>query len=50
MSQNSTPLVSDGGTDLVAIHDGLLPGVSTTDNEIGWRMSLEKLAALVETG
>ncbi|HXP73102.1 MAG TPA: SRPBCC domain-containing protein [Stellaceae bacterium] len=39
-----------GGTDLVAVHDGLPPGVSPVDNEIGWRMSLDKLAALVEAG
>jgi uncharacterized protein YndB with AHSA1/START domain len=39
---------ADGGTDLVAVHDGLPDGVSPADNEIGWRMALEKLAALVE--
>jgi hypothetical protein len=39
-----------GGTKVVAVHDGLPPGLSTTDNEIGWRMSLDKLAALVEAG
>jgi uncharacterized protein YndB with AHSA1/START domain len=38
----------DGGTDLVAVHDGLPPGLSPADNETGWRMSLEKLAQLVE--
>jgi hypothetical protein len=32
------------------VHDGLPRGVSTADNEIGWRMSLAKLAALVEAG
>jgi uncharacterized protein YndB with AHSA1/START domain len=37
-----------GGTDVVAVHDGLPPGLSTADNEIGWRMSLANLAALVE--
>jgi uncharacterized protein YndB with AHSA1/START domain len=41
---------SDGGTDLLAIHDGLPPGVSPADNETGWRMALAKLAALVEPG
>ena len=40
----------DGGTDLVAVHEGLPPGVSADDNETGWRMSLAKLAALVEAG
>jgi hypothetical protein len=41
---------ADGGTDLVATHEGLPPGVSTADNEIGWDMALAKLAALVEGG
>lgn len=41
---------ADGGTDVVAVHDNLPPGVSPTDNETGWRMSLDKLAALVEAG
>jgi hypothetical protein len=39
---------ADGGTDLHAVHDGLPPGVLITDNETGWRMALEKLAAFVE--
>jgi uncharacterized protein YndB with AHSA1/START domain len=38
----------DGGTELLAVHDGVPPGVSAADNETGWRMSLAKLAALVE--
>ena len=37
-----------GGTNVLAIHEGLPPGVSAADNETGWRMSLAKLAALVE--
>jgi uncharacterized protein YndB with AHSA1/START domain len=41
---------ADGGTDLVAVHDHVPPGVSPADNETGWRMSLDKLAALVEAG
>ena len=36
------------GTDVVGAHEGLPPGVSATDNELGWRMSLDKLARLVE--
>jgi len=40
----------DGGTDLRAVHDGLPRGVSTADNEAGWRMALAKLAVLVEAG
>ena len=39
---------ADGGTELVAVHDGLPRGVSPADNEYGWRMSLAKFAALVE--
>lgn len=40
----------DGGTDLVALHEGLPPGVALADNETGWRMALAKLAALAEAG
>lgn len=39
---------ADGGTDLVALHEGLPSGVSTADNEAGWSESLARLAALVE--
>jgi uncharacterized protein YndB with AHSA1/START domain len=39
----------DGGTELTAVHDGLPPGLSPVDNETGWRLSLGKLAALVES-
>lgn len=38
----------NGGTNLIAVHDELPPGLSPADNEAGWRMSLAKLAALVE--
>jgi uncharacterized protein YndB with AHSA1/START domain len=37
-----------GGTQVEATHDRLPPGLSPADNEVGWRMSLGKLAALVE--
>jgi uncharacterized protein YndB with AHSA1/START domain len=40
---------ADGGTDIVAVHDGLPRGLSTADNEAGWREALAKLASLVET-
>src|SRR5882724_2233485 len=40
---------ADGGTDVHAVHDGLPRGVPPADNEAGWRSSLAKLAALVET-
>jgi uncharacterized protein YndB with AHSA1/START domain len=39
---------ADGGTEVLAVHDALPPGLSPADNETGWRMSLAKLAALVE--
>lgn len=39
---------ADGGTDIFAIHDNLPPGLSPADNETGWRMALDKLAAFVE--
>jgi uncharacterized protein YndB with AHSA1/START domain/2-polyprenyl-3-methyl-5-hydroxy-6-metoxy-1,4-benzoquinol methylase len=38
----------DGGTELTAVHDHLPPALSPADNETGWRMSLGKLAQLVE--
>jgi len=41
---------ADGGTEIVAVHDRLPPGISAADNELGWRISLRKLAALVEAG
>jgi uncharacterized protein YndB with AHSA1/START domain len=41
---------ADGGTELLAVHDQLPSGVSPSDNELGWQLSLTKLAALVEAG
>ena len=37
------------GTFLSAIHDGLPPGLSPEDNEVGWAMALRKLAAYLES-
>jgi len=37
---------ASGGTEINAVHDRLPPGLSPRDNEIGWKMSLAKLAAL----
>jgi uncharacterized protein YndB with AHSA1/START domain len=48
MTSTITLADADGGTDLVAVHEGLPPGLSPADNETGWRMALAKLAALVE--
>jgi uncharacterized protein YndB with AHSA1/START domain len=39
---------AQGGTELLAVHDNLPPGLSPKDNETGWRISLDKLAAYVE--
>ena len=39
---------AEGGTELVATHRGLPSGVDPADNELGWKMALDKLAALVE--
>ena len=41
---------AEGGTDVIAVHDRLPPGVPAAENETGWRSSLAKLAALVEAG
>ncbi len=41
---------ADGGTEIDAVHDGLPSGVKPADNELGWRLSLAKLAKLVEGG
>lgn len=47
-----TLLLSDanGGTEVVGVHENLPPGLSPAENETGWRMSLAKLASLVERG
>lgn len=50
MTITITLVDADGGTDLVAVHEGLPRGVSPADNETGWRMALAKLATLVEAG
>jgi hypothetical protein len=39
---------ANGGTEVLAVHDGLPRGLPTADNEAGRRSSLAKLAALVE--
>ena len=41
---------ADGGTDVAGVHENLPPGVPPEDNELGWSMSLSKLARLVEAG
>jgi uncharacterized protein YndB with AHSA1/START domain len=39
---------ADGGTDLVGLHEGVPAGVRPEDNELGWSLSIAKLAGLVE--
>ena len=41
---------AEGGTALNATHEGVPAAVPPEDNELGWQMSLDKLAALVEAG
>jgi uncharacterized protein YndB with AHSA1/START domain len=50
MTITTTLADADGGTEVLAVHEGLPRGVSPADNEIGWRAALAKLAALVEAG
>ena len=38
----------EGGTQVNGLHEGIPPGPSTADNETGWRLALDRLAALVE--
>jgi uncharacterized protein YndB with AHSA1/START domain len=38
----------EGGTELIARHEGLPPGVDPDDNALGWREALDRLAQLVE--
>jgi hypothetical protein len=35
---------------VLAVHDNLPPGLSPLDNETGWQIALDKLAAFVEAG
>ena len=49
MTITTTLVDADGGTELVAVHDGLPPGVRPADNELGWSQALDRLAALVES-
>jgi uncharacterized protein YndB with AHSA1/START domain len=50
MTITTTLADADGGTDVFAVHEGLPPGVTSGDNEAGWREALGKLAALLEAG
>ncbi|WP_459960936.1 SRPBCC domain-containing protein [Nocardia sp. IFM 10818] len=48
MTITYTLIDEPGGTRVMARHDNLPPGLSATENEVGFRMSLAKLAELAE--
>ena len=50
MTSTFTLTDADGGTNVLGVHANVPPGVAPADNELGWRMALDKLAALVEAG
>jgi uncharacterized protein YndB with AHSA1/START domain len=50
MTVSFTLSAAGGGTELLALHSDVPPGIDPADNETGWRMSLSKLARLVEGG
>lgn len=49
MTITTTLVDTAGGTDVIVEYEGLPRGISAADNELGTRMSLDKLAALVES-
>ena len=49
MRMTTTLVDADGGTEVVVLHEGIPPGVSASDNELGTEMALGKLARLVES-
>ncbi|HVB54385.1 MAG TPA: SRPBCC domain-containing protein [Candidatus Acidoferrales bacterium] len=48
MTTTTTLVAADDGTAVLVVHQGIPPGVSARDDELGTRMSLAKPAALVE--
>jgi uncharacterized protein YndB with AHSA1/START domain len=48
MTMTITLREDDGSTELTAVHEGVPPGIPPEDNALGWRMALDRLAALVE--
>lgn len=50
MTVTYTLTPADGGTELTGLHEGVPPSVAPEDNELGWTMSLGKLATLVQSG
>jgi hypothetical protein len=50
MTITTTLVDADGGADVIVVHEGVPSGVAPADNELGTRMVLDRLAALVEAG
>ena len=50
MTMTTTLTDADGGTEVLVVHEGIPPGVAVADNELGTRLALDHLAALVEGG
>jgi uncharacterized protein YndB with AHSA1/START domain len=48
MTMTTTLTEVDGGTDVEVLHEGIPDVVPAADNELGTRIALDKLAALVE--
>jgi len=48
MTITTTLTDANGGTDILAVHEGIPDDVPAADNEVGTRMALENLARLVE--
>ncbi len=48
MTMTTTLAAADGGTDVEIVHEGVPDAVPTAQNELGMRMALDNLAALVE--
>jgi len=48
MTITYTLVDADDGTNLTGVHENLPVGVSPADNELGWSLSIDKLAKLVE--
>ena len=47
MTMTLTLREAGGGTELPAVHEGVPAGIPPEQNELGWRMALDRLAALL---
>jgi uncharacterized protein YndB with AHSA1/START domain len=50
MTMTVTLRDAEGGTELNAVHEGVPAGIPPEQNELGWRMALDRLAALLAGG